>query len=274
MFLSVKGSFSWIGLLCLHKLCLTSELTLIQKAGAFCPGYSHRWADDIKGGTMEDLAGIGKLSESIEKGTREIRQLAYDFLSPGVKEAGQLIAEKIRFYSLPNSISALKKAKKQIYESGLFLHPVDLKTLVPLLEYASLEDDESMVDKWAGLLASAATFDTPMTAYVHILAELSANDAKTFDFICNTAELSTETDDIQIHGVRVQTILESLELEKIQLLPIIGNLGRLGLVQRVLSDGAMFWGEPPLGAPKNEVIGPTSLGQCFIQACRGPKPNQ
>ncbi|MDO8723948.1 MAG: Abi-alpha family protein [Syntrophales bacterium] len=223
---------------------------------------------------MEDLAGIGKLSESIEKGTKEIRQLAYDFLAPGLKEAGQLLADKVRFSRIDNAALTLKKAIKLIADSGLSLHPVDLKTLVPLIEYSSLEDDQSMVDKWAGLLASAAAFDTPMTAYVHILAELSAVDAKTFDFICTTPEVSKKSDEIQIYGVRVQTILESLKLEKIQLLPVIGNLGRLGLIQRVLSDGAMFLGEPPLGVPKNDVIGPTSLGQCFIQACEGPKTNQ
>jgi len=223
---------------------------------------------------MEDLAGIGKLSESIEKGTKEIRQLAYDFLAPGLKEAGQLLADKVRFSRIDNAALALTKARKLIADSGLFLHPVDLKTLVPLIEYSSLEDDQSMVDKWAGLLASAATFDTPMTAYVHILAELSAVDAKTFDFICTTVEVTEEEGEIQICGVSVQTILKSLKFEKIQLLPIIGNLGRLGLIQRVMRGGGTFLGEPPLGVPTNEVIGPTILGQCFIQACRGPKPNQ
>jgi hypothetical protein len=48
------------------------------------------------------------------------------------------------------------RAQEMLEDAGLQPGPVPLKTLVPLLQYASLEDDKSLQERWANLLANAA----------------------------------------------------------------------------------------------------------------------
>lgn len=219
---------------------------------------------------MDDLIGLGKISKSIEHGTKEIRQLAYDFLNPAVKEAGQLIAEKVRFFRFSHAIETMKLAKQKVLCAGLSMHSVDLKTLLPLLEGASLEDDPDMVDKWAGLLASASTSEDSLVSFVHILREISPIDAKVLDLVGRLSSHAMQINKFQYYGIFVSELEIESGLKDHSLIPVLGNLVRLGLVQRVYEQPAMTWGEIPLGAGINEMAGLTPLGAAFLTACFGP----
>jgi len=83
---------------------------------------------------VDDLTGFGKIAQSIEQVTKEVRQLSYDFLDPPVKEAGQWIAERIRFYRVSSAISTLTKARQKLESAGLPVKSVDLKTFLPLMQ--------------------------------------------------------------------------------------------------------------------------------------------
>jgi hypothetical protein len=66
-----------------------------------------------------------------------------------------------------------------------------LATLVPLLEAASLQDDPTLAEKWAALLANAADplsrLDiTPV--YADILRQLSSQEVKVLDMLFNEAQ--------------------------------------------------------------------------------------
>lgn len=132
---------------------------------------------------VNDMAGIGKITESIEKGTKELRQLCYDFLAPSVKEAGLSIADKIKFYRFSNAVQAMQKASEIIKSAGIIQEPVGLKIFMPLMECCSLEEDQGMVSKWAGLLASAATGGMVLPSFVRILSDLSPDEAKMIEYI-------------------------------------------------------------------------------------------
>lgn len=219
---------------------------------------------------MDDLAGIGKISESIERGTKEIRRLAYDFLNPSVKEAGQLIAEKIRFYRFINAIQTMQKAKQKLRTAGLPLQHVELKTLLPLLEGASLEDNSDMVEMWAGLLSSASVAGQSIVSFVYILKELSSIDAKVLDVVGRIGKNAMQINNYQYYGIFISDLEVETALNRDSLILSLGNLVRLGLVQRVYEKPAMTWGEIPLGTGKDEMAGLTPLGAAFLSACYGP----
>ena len=104
-----------------------------------------------------DLVGIEKTAEAVERLTRELRQGAHSLVGPAVEALGQHFAARVHIFLIPKAIRAVQIANEQIARSGLHTHRIDLKRLIPMLEGASLEEDEDLASKWAGLIASAAT---------------------------------------------------------------------------------------------------------------------
>jgi hypothetical protein len=72
----------------------------------------------------------------------------------------------------------LKKVRHIANNNGLKLGPVAPRLLVPLLEVGLLEDDETLQDRWAALLANNAAGKYLNTVYPEILRQLSAADAQ------------------------------------------------------------------------------------------------
>lgn len=219
---------------------------------------------------VNDLVGMGKLAESFEKGTKEIRQLTYDFLAPPVKEVGQLIADKIRFNRFSNAIQAMKEAKKMIKAAGIQQKPVDLKIFMPLIEFCSLEEDHDMVSRWAGLLASAAIGGMMLPAFVRILSELSADEAMILDYIyIHRKKVDGIMDTVSNPGVDKEELIAAIGLPEEEYGIRILDLLRLRLIEQVTTD-AMNWrpGYGDWGA--GGYIGLTALGEAFISACKGP----
>ena len=113
----------------------------------------------------KDLLGTGESAKAVEKGTREIRSLIERFLGPIADESGEFVADKIRIWRHRKAFRTLLDAEKMVEESVKEIQQVSPKILVPLLEESSLEDDEDLRSKWAGLLASAAAGDEIPPSY-------------------------------------------------------------------------------------------------------------
>lgn len=188
----------------------------------------------MKRGFMEnDLTGLGKLAESIEKGTREFRQLTYDFLAPPVKEAGQLIADKIKFYRFTNSIQAMKKAMEMIKAANVHQNSVNLKIFMPLIEACSLEEDDDMVSKWAGLLASAASGGMVLPSFIRILSDLSPDEARIIDYIYINR---TEKALVPNPSVDKEELKAAIGLPDVEYGVRILNLRRLNIIEQVMTN--------------------------------------
>lgn len=68
----------------------------------------------------------------------------------------------------------LTKAQEMIREALVQPAPVPMKTVVPLLEYASLEEDEYLREKWAAMLANAAVSSGKVHAsFAEVLRQLT-----------------------------------------------------------------------------------------------------
>jgi hypothetical protein len=92
---------------------------------------------------------------------------------------GGILAEPVRVFRFKRSVRLLEKVKHIAEESGIELKAVPTKTLLPILENASVEDDEGLHDRWAALLANAASPTSPRVppSFVEILRQLSPRDA-------------------------------------------------------------------------------------------------
>jgi hypothetical protein len=216
-----------------------------------------------------DLISLGKFAKAAERGTREFRELLRDFLSPAAVEAGQYLADQVRIFRFIAAIRAMLKAKEMIAKSGLDSHSIDLKRLIPLLEGASLEEDDDLVSRWAGLIASAATTSDTLPAFADILRQLTPEEARMLDFIFyNAADVPGLAGPAP--GVDKADLQEASALSQEQFLVRVQNLHRLELIVQ-LTIGALEPVRGFRGWGHSGHVGLTALGEAFMRACRGPE---
>lgn len=104
---------------------------------------------------------------------------------PSMKEIGELFADKIRFKRLKNQIDIFKKTIEIIEKKGVQVRELNLKTLIPLIEKSSLEEEKLLQEKWSNLIANISS--TPENGLepklIQTLSSLSSQEARILDFI-------------------------------------------------------------------------------------------
>jgi hypothetical protein len=107
-----------------------------------------------------------------------------DIIRP-FSEARGLKADLLRVQREEVAFEIAKRARQRIAFEGSDPQPIPNKLLVPLLEKGSCEDisDESMIERWANLLASASLKLAVQPRFVGILEELAGAQAECLDRI-------------------------------------------------------------------------------------------
>lgn len=237
-------------------------------------------------------------SSTIEKGL----ELAKDFLGklifPTVEEVGLLISGNVRYLRFKNEVNILLKAREYVESKNITLKEIPIKILVPLLDQASLEDNETLQDKWAKMLVNMVDSKNNLQNQIfpYILSQISIEEftelgelikrekqhseirfelaeaikQDQFSSKNETKKLRKEIDQIEQGGFR-------LDLEEYE----ATNLLRLGLVKQLppkiyieefqtggVDDLSERWHQ--IGAeydPDDYGYRVTELGQKFILIC-------
>jgi nitroreductase len=103
-----------------------------------------------------------------------------------VDEVGGMWQESLRVRRLARRVRLYEKLKRRIAALGVDPQEIPEKIWMPALQAVSSEDDETLQDKWAGLLATAAnpeTAGTVLPAFAEVLRQLSPEEARFLDAI-------------------------------------------------------------------------------------------
>lgn len=188
-------------------------------------------------------------STVIEKGLDLITGFIEKLAGSSIEEAGLLLADKVKLRRLNNQIKIFSRAKEIAEENNLSIKQINLKTLVPLLEFSSLEEDENLQDKWSNLIVnfSNAKANYESSIFPFILNQLSSREVVELDRIKFEKEINSNL----------------INLNEIE----ISNLKRLGILERVSLEGFSF--------TEDEVIPTyykiTEIGYQFIDCCSTAK---
>lgn len=112
-------------------------------------------------------------------GALKLTEIAKTILGPATGEFAERVKDEIRLYRFGRQLELLKKAEKMVQDAGFTPKAVPIKLLFPLLEGASLEEDEDLHTMWAALLANASMRASVEVrpSYAEILAQLSPPEA-------------------------------------------------------------------------------------------------
>lgn len=206
----------------------------------------------------------------LEQVSKEGGELFKLFLSPVAKESGELLGDFVHYFRVATALGVLKvlkRAKQILVDHGIEPKGLNLKILIPILQGASLEDNPELAEKWAGLLASAATGESIHLSYTRILSELSPNDAQILQlmyewFLSNDPDLTLNfRNKFSERGLR-----ENIRISEYDFRKSINTLVGYALchLEEVGSDMYLWEGEM-------QNIYLTYKGFDFVRICQGPQ---
>jgi Abortive infection alpha len=179
--------------------------------------------------------------------------------SPGL-ELGELIADRIRAWRFKRGIKYVQAAMKQLDEAGMNPTTVPMRTLAPLMDGGTLEDDAEMGKRWASLLANAASGERDVPpSFASVLRDLEPAQARILDQIYQIMmQISPALRKGDI-GILPQGLVAELGLSDETIDYHLDNLIRLRLVRSPAG---------PFG--DDSLITLSEFGRVFVRACRPP----
>lgn len=133
-------------------------------------------------------------STVVEKGIDAARGFLESLIKPAVEEVGLLLKEKLTIWRLKNQVKVLNKAKEYCEKNNISVKSISLKLLTPLLENASLEEDETLQDKWAILLSNLVDSEQNIQNHVfpYLLSQISLKEFTVLETIWKSTQSKNE----------------------------------------------------------------------------------
>jgi hypothetical protein len=205
---------------------------------------------------------------------------------------------QIATYRFRNMAETIRRANEQLAAAGAEAHEVPPRVLIPLLEHASIDDDEDMRERWAALLAHAAIATDPdevPPVFADILSQITPAAAVVLEALAEKTRPRTgqgvpfsdplaETGGLDISNVRWIVARRrgddrgsrawSPEEDRAAR-ALVDLLVRQGLatesvaLRQVIDTGRRSGSETTVSANGIEVR-VTELGRQFLRACRPP----
>lgn len=116
------------------------------------------------------------VAATIEATMKPFVELLQKLAGPAAEEMGFTLKDHVQFFRLKRQVRLLQKTRQFIEETGRDAHQVPLKILLPIFDQATLEEDDELQDRWAALLANAATSAGVIVGYGEVLKQLIRDD--------------------------------------------------------------------------------------------------
>jgi hypothetical protein len=194
------------------------------------------------------------------------------FIAGSLEQGMGIFEDRLRYLRWERQLRLMQRADQMLKELGLAAptRAVPLRLAIPLIQGASLEEDDELQDRWATLLVNAANAACGMEirrAHIEILEQITVLEAKILDAVYSLPFEGAQHEGIVTidlpTSARIVVQDETKFVEPPEdIVLAIGNLARIGCLRPTLTMGG------------GEIFGrvnPTMLGRSFVQACRLPK---
>ena len=220
----------------------------------------------------EEAKAIQEVAKTTGKAidaAREAGGFIARFVSIPLEQGIGIFEDRLRYMRGERQIRLMQRAQDFLKRVGLPAptRPVPLKLLIPIMQGASLEENDDLQDRWAALLVNAANanFGSEIRrSYVAILEQLTPLDAHILDVLYSLPFEKSKHDGIATAELPLHAHITEKEQESPlpteDLVISLSNLARLGCLRP-----GMTWG----GGESFSRVNPTVAGKAFVQAC-GP----
>lgn len=214
----------------------------------------------------ETTKEIAKTTNKALEVAEKVGSFLSTVLGDAFKEAGASIHDWAKFYRYKNLLKINDKVGQLHKERGMQGKSVPIQPSIgiPLIEAASLAEDENLQQKWATLIANATdpnNKDKIRKSYIDILSSLDPSDAVVLDF------MSTQGWNNELGEITIKIIVENLNLSEPEAKISTSNLNRLGLID--FGVPSRFGGSIDISASDNETrFKLNQLGWALLKLCK------
>lgn len=212
---------------------------------------------------------VAKTTGKAIDAAREVGGFIGRFVSGTLEQGIGIFEDRLRYMRWERQVRLMQRAQDFLRHVGLPgpTRPVPLKLLIPIMQGASLEENDDLQDRWAALLVNAAnaSFRSEVRrSYVAILEQLTPMDVHILDVLYSLPFEKSQHDGIATAELPLQARIKE---EKQQEFPLpsdevvisLSNLARLGCLRPGIT-----WG----GGESFGRVNPTVAGKAFLEACR------
>jgi hypothetical protein len=200
---------------------------------------------------------------------REAGGFIAKFVSGPLEQGMGIFEDHLRYMRWERQIRLMQRAKDFLQCAGLPAptRPVPLKILIPIMQGASLEENDDLQDLWAALLVNAANTNfrnEVRRSYAAILEQLTPLDAQILNELYSISFEKSQHDGIVTAELPLHASIklgreEEFPLPNEEVVISLSNLARLGCLRP-----QMTWG----GGEYFNRVNPTVAGKAFVEACR------
>ena len=199
---------------------------------------------------------------------REAGGFIAKYISGPLEQAVGIFEDKLKYARWERQVRLIHRAEEFLALSGLQAptRAVPMKLAIPIMQGATLEEDDSLQDRWAALLVNAANASYPgevRRSYATILEQLTPLDAEILDVLYSvpfneSLHRGLMTVDLPNSTRLPQQGEQEFPLPPEEIVIALSNLSRLGCIR---PEGT--WG----GGESLGKVNPTVAGRDFLRAC-------
>lgn len=220
---------------------------------------------------LKAVQEVAKTTGKVVDAAREAGGFIARFVAGSLEQGMGIFEDRLRYARWERQVRLMRRADDFLHQLSMNgpNRAVPLKLAVPLLQAATLEDDDQLQDRWAMLLVNAGNSNFQFEirrAYLSILEQINSLEAEILDVIYALPYESMQHDGVlttdlpssaRVFGPNEQNAQEPMP----EIVLALSNLARLGCIRAGSTMG---------GGEYFARINPSRLGLSFVQACQLP----
>jgi Abortive infection alpha len=235
--------------------------------------------------TAKAVQELSKTANSALEITKMMGKFVGNLVSEPFEEIIGILTDNLKFIRWKRQVRLAERIKEFIKANGLNkFRMIPPKFALPLIENASIEENDELQDLWAKLLVTSIdpTKEFPRQGFIDIIKQLEAIDVQILKFIYDEYSQKTRTsnkiyflqnsdeDDPTRYAIFLNKILNELKIDKKIYYSAVDNLMRMRLVtyhiwsKSITSENIYDTVSSIAGY---DVLAITSLGVDFVKAC-------
>lgn len=237
--------------------------------------------------TKEPAKAVQEVAKTVRVAIEQLGPWFGRIIGEPTSELVGMVTDRLKFNRTKRAATLASRYEQFLVERGI-TNPVPIppKFAIPIIENASLEDDDVLFDLWSNLLLAEIDPLRPKgirAAFIGIISQMDPLDAQVLSLIHReTARLREASIPHVIKTHRLISVVRAKlgkDIDKNDIIISLDNLLRLRCLETRMEDKEIVTHDPHTGRPEAKLVsldhgadrlGLTKLGIAFVESCVHP----